>query len=444
MQSNNNSTRKHSNLAIAIFIGFWLVVAIFAAISPFESVFGHTSETFFLIFLFVLIIAGTAFVWQFTPIFRISEKQKTLKTMSADKMRFILKFSTIGTFIGNAFILLDRIVFRGIDYSEGLRAARYQWLQSDISGSPISIIGNLLIPFSYCALLIGLYHWESLRRSEKIIALVAGFGGQICFALINGGRSNLLIAIAFSVAVCVIRKYRGKSFFPRIRGKAILAAIILYVLFRYLELIFFAFAENTDSYLQVMALGLGVRVDSTYHGTAFLNLFLETCLYLIHGNYNIGAILADGPQIIGFADLNHNMTFRSLLSLLGRLPFFEYKMELPSFDSGMGAFISLPGVLLYDYGFVGFFLVSLFLGILFGEVLKILNSSAYSVGIGKTVFALAVLINIYLSMVTTAMNLGYFWFMVFALVAMEMISRKKYGSSNWTETIKEDQNLSRG
>lgn len=429
------NTGNKSYFAIAVFVALWAIALVGMFILPFESIFGFDTEAILLIMVFVSILAGTAMLWQNTPVFRISSQRKQLCPMSRSKLTFLVHLSLVGTFIGNVLVLIDRIVVRGIDYSAGLRAARYQWLQSEeLGGSSISILGNLLIPVSYCGLFLGIFHWESLGYRDRFIALLAGFGGPVCFAMINGGRSNILMALAFAFCVCLLRKYRGKTFFPKIKGKTIFGLIAVFVLFQYLESLFFSFSDNTKSYLESLALGLGVRLDSAYNGSEVENLINLTALYLLHGNYAISAVLSSTPEFFDFTDLNHNVTFRYLLVLiLSRIPLIEYQMELPEFDSGMGGFISIPGIFLYDYGILGFLLATFIMGVLFGEAIKVMKARSFDIGIGRLVFCIAVLINIYLSMVTMAMNLGYFWFMVFGMIAMELASRTRYDCSTWLE-----------
>ncbi len=423
-------------LAANMFIFLWVLSGLTLWILPVESRFDNTLEMFILTVFFVMIVYVVGILWyQSTPLFRIklipsSRIHGYTKRMPYAKLVYIIKLSGMFTIIGNAMVLFDRIFIRHINFSLGLRNARYQWLASGGSGSLISIIGNLLIPFSYAALFMGVFHWERIKRKEKVYALVTGFGGQIFLALMNGGRSNILSALFFSFTVCVIRKYYGKNFLPPIRGKFILIGFAIVILLRYVSSILYAFTDNNLAYLQVTVNGLGGRLDSSYNSNPFMNTVIEICMYILHGTYYTGAAI---KYHSGIADLNHNMSLRGINVLIGRLPFVNYHMELPEFDGGGGNFVALPGILLYDYGYIGFVIGALAFGILLGSVLKHLNNCNKNLSNAQLIFCIAVLMHVYMSMIDMALGFGYFIFMIFGMIAAEYIAAKKYGKTGWTD-----------
>lgn len=427
--------------AVKCFIGLWVLSALTLLILPISSKFNNIFETTILIVFFVTTVSCVSILWyQNTPRIRLSYTKK--KAISHKKLSFIIHFSIITSISGIVIVLLDRIFVRGIDYSLGFRAARYQWLSLGNVGSIWGKLGNLMIPFSYCALFMGIFHWEHISKKQRFLSLASGFGVQTFFAVLNGGRSNILMALIFAFTTCVMRKSQGKRFIPRIKGLPIYIGIASILLFIYVSVIFYAFTDNNLDYLELTARNLGAELNGWYfeNSNPFMNTVIQIVLYLLHGIYYTGAVLLNNS---GIANLNSNMSLRGILVILARLHLVDYQMELPSFDGGGGNFVALPGILIYDYGYLGFAAATILLGILTGSVLKCLNQKTKNLGIIELVFSLTVLIHINMSMIDMALGFGYFLFMVFAMVMMEIIASQMYGFSGWTK-IKEYNDVVRG
>ena len=126
------------------------------------------------------------------------------------------------------------------------------------------------------------------------------------------------------------------------------------------------------------------------------------------------------------------MSFRWIFVVLSRTPFLQdYSMELPTFDGGGGNFIALPGILLYDYGYVGFVVCCIILGLLLGGTLRLLNARQNDYGMFELLVVIIVLTHLYMSMMTMALSFGYFMFMLVAMICMELIARIRYGDGGW-------------
>lgn len=417
---------------IKYFITMWSMIGIVLLVLPIHSIVCDSLNAFFLCVAFMILVVISATLWYWkTP--KLSLKRESIKKqtrlMPRKKMKFIIRISGISTLMGNLFVLYDRIFVRGIDYSMGFRNARYQWTLSTISGSAFSKIGTLMIPLSYCCLFLGVFHWETLNKKERLFALLAGFGGQVSLAVINGGRSNILTAMVFALCVCIIRKYQGKKFFPPIKGKIIALIPIGMLLFNYIESLFYAFSENSLRQLYLYLSILGVEPDEGYKGVPFLNTVIEMILYLFHGIYYSGAVVEFNPGLVNITDINHNYTFRSIFATLSG--FYNYDMTLAPFDRG-SSFIAVPGIFLYDYGYVGFLFMTIILGIMFGEVMKHLNTKVRNLSNGEVTVCIIVLMHIFMSPITMASGIGYFLFMIFGMIVMEFVASRFFGSSGWT------------
>lgn len=420
--------KKDDLLALNLFVIFWLSSLIILWVIPAKSKFDNDIDTSLLVLFFLGIISITALIWyQLTKKIRFRGDKE--KPITKQKILFIIRCSSAFTILGNLFVYIDRVYFRGIDYSKGFRDARYQWEASTVSGSIISKLGNLMIPFSYCALFMCIFHWEILRKRYRILGLIAGFGGQFIIAMLNGGRSNILLSIFFAFVVCVLRKYNQKSLFPKFKGRLFLIILSGIVVLRYVASIFYWTAKNDAHYLGLVADMLGAKIDSSYQSNPIINLLTEIALYILHGIYYTAAVMMNNPVL---TDVNHNISFRWIFAVLARTPLLSgYRMELPNFDGGGGNFIALPGILLHDYGYIGFVFSCIILGILMGNTLKFLNTRPNNYGIVELLLSIFTLLHLYMSMITMALGFGYFMFMIFAIFMMEIIARAKYGKSSW-------------
>lgn len=426
---------KGKLFAIKLFVLIWIIALLLLWILPISSKFESSIDGVILSMVFVFVIAITAIFW-YQRTKTIVIKNRLPKDISLRKIKFIIKWSSILTITGNIFVFIDRVFIRGIDYSLGFRNARYQWDALGGGGSIISVLGNLMIPFSYCALFMGIFHWEALDKRSRLLGVIIGFAGQFFIAMMNGGRSNILLSLIFALVVCVIRKYMHKRFLPKFRGRTIWIILGGMAVLIYVRSILYAFTGNDLRYLILSVDGAGAKLDPNYVSNPFMNTFIEISLYLLHGNFYTAQVIAHNPSL---SDLNHNISLRGIMVLLARTPLFSsYKIELPNFDSGNGNFIALPGILLYDYGYIGFFIVCIVFGILFGETLKILTSGRENFRVRELVLVICVLIHAFMSVITVALSFGYFVFMIFALIAMELIAARIYGSSGWIKLKMED------
>lgn len=413
-----------------IFIMLWVLVTLFLLLLPIESRFSSLLNITLVNMTFVLIASLSSILGRRIPKIKLFSNKKLL---SKQKLHFIINFSVICSILGLCFVIYDRIFVRGIDYSLGLRNARYQWLSLGDIGSIWSKIGNLMIPFCYCALFLSIFHWERLPKIKRLIGFFVGLGTQVTLSILNGGRSNILIAVMFVFVTCIIRKAQGKNFLPIFNLKTIIVlGIIAVFLLKYCISILYTFSDNNVTYLSKAAYSLGADISLEYikNPNMVINTITHIFLYLFHGSFYTGAVLENMPFTVS---IDQNISLRGLWSILDKLHLIDYDLQLPPFDSGSGAFIAVPGIFLYDYGYVGFVLASILVGIFLGLTVKVIRQRKSNLGIIGLVFSITVLIHVFLSPVTMALGLGYFPFMIFAMIAMEIIAGFVYGFSGWTQ-----------
>ena len=416
---------------IGIFVCIWAIISVVLLLLPIQSKFHNVIDIIFLHGSFIIIVT----LWSVClSCFLPYSKNVSVMQMKIAKYNFIFNFSTFASPLGLILVIYDRIFIRGIDYSYGLREARYQWLELGDIGSIWGKLGNLLIPFSYCILFMGVFHWESNTTIKKCLTILIGLGVPSSFAMVNGGRSNILVAMIFLFVICIIRKTQKKTFFPKVCSKITLVMVSLCIIsgiLGYVSSIIYTYSDNTIEYLEVAADVLGAKIVADYHShnNVFINTITHIVLYLFHGIYYSGAVIEYMPQP---ATLSQNISLRIICDILTRLGILDWTLELPVFDGGAGNFISLPGILLYDYGYIGFVIASILLGILNGLAVNILYSQQ-NISIIKLVSCIVMFMILYMSPVTLCIGLGYFIFMVYALLMMELIAGIFYGFSGWTQ-----------
>lgn len=413
--------------AILLFVLEWLFVLVLLIILPIESRFPNYFESMLLSAIFVLITAISALVC-YIGLVSSSKRvvsSRSYRKLSIRKARFIVEFSSINSILGVILIFYDRVVIRGIDYSKGLRAARYQWAASQ-GGSLASVLGNLLVPLSYCALFISLLHWESLNKRYRIWGIVAGITVPVLHAALNGGRSNVLLVAIFSLVILIIRKYIGLSLIPHVKAGMIKVAVIVVILISYVISIFLSSRSGSDihTYTGTLVSFLGGQLKSQSTNVA-LDIFILIFSYLFHGQWRFG-------QILGLSTIEKEgttsfwMVFIDIFRRLGL-----YFGNITGVTVTESTFLNCPGTLVYDFGVIGLFLGGLISGILFGIAIYLLSfSQSRTTGFGEA-YILGVLMFIYCTPVIVVFGFAYFKFIIYAFVLMEIITRILFGKSSW-------------
>ena len=154
--------------------------------------------------------------------FKVRKFDAILTIQQIRNIRRNIFLCCFGSIFGLAMVAYDRVYVRGIDYMQGLRAARYEWLASD-GGSLVSMAGNLLIPFSYVGLFLVVINSKLFTSKAFLfyvfLALLVIFG----HAALNGGRSNILLGLLVMVLAFLLRP-------GRINYKAVIKALLMIVL----------------------------------------------------------------------------------------------------------------------------------------------------------------------------------------------------------------------
>lgn len=315
------------------------------------------------------------------------------------KLSLSVVFAAVLVFVGFLLISYDRVVLRGIDYTEGLRAARYAWMASGPS-SWYGVLGNLLAPISFFSLIVFVIFFEKLGFILKIISVSSVGIGVIGVSALNGGRSIVLLAIIFTV-ICLCARPRGVG--RKSNGFKLMVVIIIVASVLYASKIVESSASLGEGVSLEHLTNLGVNSLYGEFGEHFdcaaikcLSVYISA--YLFHGQWT--------TQVMGeLAVRPGSYALYPLSTFLMRLGFVESPL-MPGSFSESGAFVSFPGALFYDFGFYGVVLGGFIFGVFLGACLTVLARSR-SIGIAKLMMIFYFLSILFLSPVVPAYGFVY-------------------------------------
>lgn len=406
-----------------IFVFSNIIANLFVIVAPVRAKQSNLDLLFMMNFLFVV---GTLFFGVLTyKVFPRKKRRTERHRSSVQSLQKMLKFCSISSFLGVISILFDRVYFRGISYSEGLRAARYQWLDSG-SGTIFGIVGNLFAPFAYFGIFLLAYFRRDLENMSNKGFVLFLWASVLAHAAINGGRSNLLLAAVIALAGFILGEKKRSSIVNRSGG--LLHILVFAVALAYVIHIIQSSADLGDIDIGEMTyLGLnelyGVPDEAFFaEKKSDLNyIVLYIFSYLYHGQWT-AQIAFDLTERPGFHSLVSTPTL--FLESMGILDVTKIKPEF----SDTGAFLSLPGVFYYDFGWVGLVFLCAILGSILGICMYFLNG-ARNVGVFKMALIVSVFMMLVFSPILPAYGFAYFTFIIFAFVFSYVIGRLFLGQT---------------
>ena len=376
------------------------------------------------IFIFLLNLSFLSLVIVFALLTYFIIPKKRMKVnrnlMNSNIIRKNFLLLSILPIIGIILVSYDRIITRGINYSEGLRYARYAWLDTS-GGNVLGILGNLLIPFSYVGIFFIILYSTSVSKKLQVFLIISIFFGVIGHAALNGGRSNLLLAIIMIIISMIFKKkQRNKTLYKDYltKTKIFLLGIIATTYIWYITSLSASMGgTGIGELLQegIVALyGIPNQAFFSNEHSSLIYFLIYFLSYLFHGQWTaeISYSLIDRggnysiPPIIGILANKFN---------LGKIT------EGQTYFGDTGAFISLPGGFYYDYGFFGLILLSIFLGNLLGVAFVLINKSKRIGGL-QTVFIMSILYILFMSPIIAAYGLSYFSFIMYAFLMLSIIN----------------------
>ncbi|HFQ5122442.1 TPA: O-antigen polymerase [Vibrio vulnificus] len=332
-------------------------------------------------------------------------------------------FSLISLF-GFFFMAYDRFFIRAINYAEGLRSARYEWLSSE-GGSIYSILGNILVPFGYYCLVLLFVNFSRINFSYKLILSISSIFCIFGHAALNGGRSNLIIGVCLCMVIyiCKNRKFimTRKFFFYVFVFLLVAISSVLYsvnIISSSAELGNITLRDIT--YMAINELYGNVTAEFYDVDYEFQYLFYYMAAYLFHGGWTAQIAMS-------LDNLPGSYALYPISVVLSQAGVLSSPLE-PGYFSMYGAFISMPGALYYDFGYVGLVISSFFLGGGLGVVIRLISTGGKIDGF-KFSFITYILFIYFLWPILPGYGFSYINFIVFGFILVEIINRAVFRKS---------------
>ena len=240
-------------VTIKIYLLLWTGAFLFAAIIPFTHRSGSWANAAALTAVYVILSTTVAFAAQHVASGLCRGHVQTGVIAGRGGWGSIAPLLALLGVVGVMLILVDRVHYQGIEYGSGIAGAREQWRQSGEErqgrvSSVFSFVGNMIWPWAYISLGMILAGWESLRQFPRILFLFVALASLLGFSTLNGGRTSLLLALAFIPCVGCARKRAGLSFLPRLfRNDKLLMAILSFAAVVYSSILMSLRARMNDS-----------------------------------------------------------------------------------------------------------------------------------------------------------------------------------------------------
>lgn len=369
------------------------------------------------LFLFLLNFFFLFLVFSFSSLvyFFLPKKEQFKEPIRVGQLYFNVYFSSFMSVLGFLFILYDRAVMRGIDFSSGLRTARYNWLATP-GMNFWGIAGNLIIPLGFFSLFLLITNYPRFELKHKLLLLFSCIVSIAGLAALNGGRSNVLIALFVGVAFFLFSA--PKNLQLKKINLIYLFLMLLSILWGYYITSQSAAMTSDSSYRTLTKLGIEelfgvVGPDFDKYSNESIYLCYYILAYLFHGNWTAELSYFFSPKY-------GNCTLYPISILLTRLGILDQPLTPSPFEM-QGAFISLPGAIYYDYGVVGCILLFALIGIFLGVASYLLTyRSLEPITIS---FCLFFVVLVFMAPILPAYALVYFDFVIYIFIAMGVLNK---------------------
>lgn len=354
---------------IAVWVLYWLAITLL----PVHSIYPGTLGAAMLQFEFVVIVLAGIVITRLLVGERALPRPCCYEIATANKLiRIALWMSVIGILC----LIYDKVFVQGIDYSNGIAVAREEWrkLGEDRDGnasSIFSVLGYFFGSAYYVAIVLAVTQIGVVTPKLRMKSLIVAFVLLMINSAITGGRSNLLLVAVFVLAAFGARNGLALiKVFPRESQRlpiklVLLLGFALSLGFAYAVMIFYQRAEAGESDALNYAIEflpfLGLEASNEYLAglddgvlSSLSAMLVLTISYVTHSFATVAAIMDANPE-------NKTILFLHLAGIANKLGL----IAPPDGDWFLaGRFPSVPGSLLYQFGWLGFFGGSLLLGAL--------------------------------------------------------------------------------
>jgi oligosaccharide repeat unit polymerase len=356
--------------------------------------------------------------------------------LKGSDLRRLIRLSLVLSMLGFFSLAYDRLVLQGIDFSHGIAVARELWRESGEGragvSSTFSVVGYLFGFTFFVGTTLAHLHWEVLPRRLRREVILGATVLVLANSLLSGGRSTVLVQLACVAAVGAMRATLGKPMLPG-RGLRIWLGVTLglIVSIGYSIYVFSARAEAGRTLPEIYAIGtletMGGQPTEAFYMLAELPPPLATTAqfatiasaYVTHSYGTFESVLEIDlrPGSVSFAGI------RYLLAKVG--------IARPDTEEVVlsGRFLPMPGSLWYDFGWLGFYLSGVILGLLIGVVPRLLGWRAGG-GIALCAASLILLTGL-LAPLMLAIDILVVPFLVLGFFLIDLLNRLSGGPTNW-------------
>jgi hypothetical protein len=359
--------------------------------------------------------------------------------LTAGDLERLIWLSLAMSVLGFLSLCFDRIVVQGIDFSNGIAAARHLWRQSgegrESVSSIFSVLGYLLGFTFFVATTLAHLHWERLRRRTRLGVVIVAFLLIAANSLLTGGRSIVLVQLACIVSVCGIRAVLGMTMMPGRGARIWLGGSVAMILcIGYSLYVFSARAELGQTLPERYATSmLGYLGATPTPGFYELNVLPSSVAATAQFSTVAGAYLTHSygtfESVLEMDTTPGNVSFGFIRDMLAKLGVAQPATEQWTFS---GRFLSVPGSLWYDFGWFGFFAGAAVLGILIGSVPRVLTMRR---GAGVSLMAvLVILLTAFLAPLVLSIDILSVPFLILGFLQVDVIQRLFLGGGgNWLQ-----------
>jgi len=287
------------------------------------------------------------------------------------RKKLISNVCLILSFLGIAFMFIDRVYYRGIDYT----SLSFVQVRNELNASGdarigfsslFSIFGNLFqYLFFYSVIYVFYYTNKSIKHELLTLLSIALCVGFTSFLL--GGRSVVMLLLLFILSLLIMKIISGKIKlnFERVLKIAFAGVVfVLFVLFIF-GFVFYARADaggvSVVEYYVSVADHLGVPLKETiiYSDVSFFATLYYILgmifMYLDHPLWLMNTVILGGDgEGGGFISISTPMLMIN--------KFIGYQLTQHDYA---GYFISTPAAFYYDFGLLGLVMSPIALGMLF-------------------------------------------------------------------------------
>lgn len=347
------------------FVSVWLIYWLVVALLPVHSIYPGTLGAAMLQLAFVVLVLAGLAITRLLAGGRALQKPGEYDIPTANTLiRLALWMSVIGSLA----LIYDKVFVQGIDYSSGVAVAREEWrnlgeIREGSASSIFSVLGYFLGSAYYVAIVLALTQVRVVSPKLRVQSLLIAFVLLMLNSATTGGRSNLLLVAVFAFAAFWSRKRLTlRDLFPG-PNQRLAVKLTLLLGFAYTVFIFYERAEAGGSDALNYAIEflpyLGLETSYDYlvgiDGDALSSLsamLVLTASYVTHSFATVAAIVDANPE-------DKTIVFLHLAGIANKLGL----IAPPDGDWFLaGRFPSLPGALLYQFGWLGFIGGSLLLG----------------------------------------------------------------------------------